>query len=155
MTVTKNQTHTIEGSNTSTVTELEKHTLNGGRDVTVKGANDTLQVNTKKTVSVSETYTTTSTGEYKVNQSSSSFSMLGDVLKLTTPSSTLTLEQGKSILTGSSAKVTLEGSNVTIDGPSTVTVKGMASVKLECGANSVEVSPAGIKVTGTPFINLN
>jgi uncharacterized protein involved in type VI secretion and phage assembly len=47
----------------------------------------------------------------------------------------------------------IEGQSVSVKGKTEVTVEGMASLTLKCGASQIQLSPAGVKISG-PMINI-
>ena len=49
--------------------------------------------------------------------------------------------------------VEIEGQSVSIKGNSEVTVEGMTTLTLKCGAAQIQLSPSGVEISG-PIINM-
>lgn len=139
---------TVKLTNTEQVGELHKATYQKGRTVEVTTADDTLNIlagsritdiKSKYTLTVADAYKVTHKGNHEVYLNSGT-------AKLTNGESELTLVATKAEIVNGTARLTLDKGVVTIDGPTSITIK--------CGGNSIEIGPSGVTVKGAA-INLN
>ena len=145
--VKNDQTATVEGNRTLTVTKDETSTIEGAREITVtKAVTETLKdkhtrkvlgeqhldVGKSKSEHVKLDYTLTTDKSFQLNQGDTSFTF-----------------EGTNVLLDSAGVVTVKrgAATVSIDKGDKVKVSSPTGVSLECGSSKIELLPTGIAIT--------